>query len=538
VKQRWGVRRWLGIVILAMAASCILPQLHAARIEMLPAGINQSLRRQAEQYEETRQWDKASDVWRQLLSRGRDLPDGREHYQLCLRRAHQVRRHRDATYRQQILDLNLQDSLRIYADVLSQLQTYYVDSERVELAQLFRHGLEELRMALEDEPFCKEQLGNFDGPATRAFQSELLPTWGNQPCRRLQDLQNLARDVALSAQKRLGLKPGLVVLELVCGACSALDEFTYYLTPGELEEMNASWKGECVGVGMELAIVDKRLVISQIVPGGPAESGGLKLGDSILHISGQATGSLSAAAANELLKGETESTVELELVTADKKARVVRLKRAVVRVASVSEPRFVDERLGIGYVQVIGFQETTAQELDVAVAKLHAAGMKVLILDLRGNLGGLFDIALQVAERFISTGVIVSTHGQFFKYNQTYQAHGMNVLPEPLVVLVDGETASSAEMLACALKDNLRGTLVGKTTFGKGCIQKVRKLNAAAAGIRMTVAKFFSPRGLDYSGSGVKPDIESPAADVPMEGEQDAQMQAALEMARSLAIGR
>jgi len=505
---------------------------------MLPTGNSPSLRRQAEQYEESRQWDKAGETWQQLLSKNRDLSEAKEHYQLCLRRAHQIRRHRDATYRQQILDLNLQDALRIYGDVLGQLQTYYVDSEKVDLPQLFRHGLEEFRVALDDEPFFREQLGQVDGAALRAFQSELLSTWGNPSSRRLQDVQNLARDVSLAAQRKLGLKPTVVVLEFICGACSGLDEFTYYLTPGELENLNASWKGETVGIGVELAILEKQLMISQIVSGSTAESGGLKSGDRILRIGNQASDNLTLAAANDLLKGESESTVELEVLAIDKKPRVVKLKREIIRVASVSEPRFVDERLGIGYVQVIGFQETTAQELDTAITKLHAAGMKVLILDLRGNLGGLFDVALQVAERFISTGVIVSTHGQFYKYNQTYQAHGMNILPEPLVVLVDGETASSAEMVACALKDNLRGTLVGKTTFGKGCIQKVRKLNTAPAGIRMTVAKFFSPRGLDYSGTGVKPDVEAPATDLPMETEQDAQMQAALEVARSLAMGR
>src|SRR5439155_25688886 len=142
-----------------------------------------------------------------------------------------------------------------------------------------------------------------------------------------------------------------------------------------------------------------------------------------------------------------------------------------------------------------------------ATERLQAAGMKVLILDVRGNPGGLFDVAIQVAERFLVEGVIVSTHGQEAKYNRSYSAHGMNALEVPLIVLVDGETASSAEMLAGALKDNQRGTLVGRTTFGKGSIQKVRKLDNLPAGIQLTIAKFYSPRNLPYTGIGVAPHL-------------------------------
>src|SRR5207302_8883967 len=122
----------------------------------------------------------------------------------------------------------------------------------------------------------------------------------------------------------------------------------------------------------------------------------------------------------------------------------------------------------------------------------------------RGNPGGPFETAVQVVERFLVAGVIVTTHGQIGgpvrKYNKTYHAHGGNVLPMPLVILVDAETASSAEMVAGALKENQRGKLVGETTFGKGSIQRVDKLKMAPrAGIRMTVARFYMPTGRPYS---------------------------------------
>src|SRR5207248_11160376 len=111
----------------------------------------------------------------------------------------------------------------------------------------------------------------------------------------------------------------------------------------------------------------------------------------------------------ELLKGEIATSVELEIVAASGKPRVLKLERQMLAQASVSEPRFLDERLGIGYLQISGFHESTVDEVDLAIAKLQAAGMKVLILDLRGNMGGLFEVAIQVAERFLSSGIIAFT---------------------------------------------------------------------------------------------------------------------------------
>src|SRR5207244_5124046 len=117
-------------------------------------------------------------------------------------------------------------------------------------------------------------------------------------------------------------------------------------------------------------------------------------------------------------------------------------RRQVVRLASVSEPRFLDATQGIGFLQVVAFQETTLEELNLAIEKLQAQGMRALIMDLRGNPGGLFEVARQVVERFVSTGVMVSTQGRVpSEYNATYHARGANILSVPLVVLVDGETA-------------------------------------------------------------------------------------------------
>ncbi len=218
--------------------------------------------------------------------------------------------------------------------------------------------------------------------------------------------------------------------------------------------------------------------------------------------------------------------------------QIVQLKAQPMPVPSVSEPRFLDERREIGYLQLLAVQETTLSELDDAILQLRAAGMKVLILDLRVNPGGPFEIAVRIVERFLASGVIVATHGQIREFNKIFRAHGTDVLAAPMVILVDADTASSAEIVASALKENQRGKLVGQTTFGKGSMQRVDMLNTTpVSGIRMTVAKLYTPAGRSYSDTGVTPHIVV-RPEASMEIGQDAQLQAALDLARPLTMDR
>ena len=195
---------------------------------------------------------------------------------------------------------------------------------------------------------------------------------------------------------------------------------------------------------------------------------------------------------------------------------------------SASEPSVVDANIlkdGIGYFRISHFRDTTAEEVDAAIIALKATpqammGLRALIIDLRGNPGGLFTAAVQVAERFVPDGVIVSTQGQLDEFNKVLNAgNRMNVIDLPLVVLVDGGTASAAEMLAGAFRDHQRATLVGTTTYGKGSIQRVLQFQTAeevdengkakprTGGIRITLARFFTPNGQAINGAGVNPQI-------------------------------
>jgi carboxyl-terminal processing protease len=529
----------LRAVVLLLATAFLQLEVRAAGIDAAKLFALTPLEREAESLEAAGEWAKASECYARILSEDRDQPALKERYQYCLRRAQLVRRHADSTYLEQIAKLSLDECLQVYVEVLSRLQSFYVEREKVEPVMLFRRGLEELRFALSEKGVRQTQGVHADAETVEDFREQLDSTWKALPIRRMEDARLQVRRLASVAHDVLGLRPGLVVFEMAAGACSGLDEYTYFLTPGQFRELNESWKGEVLGIGVEVVVRDEKVVIAQVVPGSAGDQKGLKAGEQIVRVGNKLTSGMLAEAVAELLKGEADTTVVLEVVAAGQtKSREVELKRQVVHVPSLSEPRFLDDQLAIGYLQLVTFQETTVRELDLAILKLQQAGMRALILDLRGNQGGLFEVAIQVVERFISAGVIVSTHGQVREYNMTYRAHGSSILTVPLVVLIDGETASAAEMVAGALKDHQRGKLVGRTTFGKGSIQRVQGLSAIPAGIRMTVARFYSPRGLAYSETGVSPHLLVDLPDMPVEFEQDAQVHKALEIARALAMSR
>jgi carboxyl-terminal processing protease len=498
----------------------------------------EALIRQADHAERQGDWNRATEYYGSALAKERGRVDIRRHYQLCLRRAQQDRRHRDASFRQQVASLSLNEALALYCDVLAKIQSYFVDADKLEPGIVFRDGLDEYRTALTDLRFVSELSINPAG--LDVLRSSLLSQWQDRPISRIAELPEFVRGIAVESQRVAGVPPSAVILEFLCGAC-ALDEHSGYLTPLQLKEIAASWKGKAVTTGMEVALEGGTIVVSHVVPGSSAHNQGIRQGDRIVRVGDVPASRMTAETTTELLRGEAGTTVIVVVApSVGGPTRPLVLKRQAVQLPSISQARFLDERLGVGYLRIYEFRETTVQELDNAIAQLQASDMKVLLLDLRGNEGGLFEIAVQVAERFISAGLIVSTHGPAGsrEYNHYYYSRGTNLLTLPVVVLVDGETASAAELVAGALKDHQRGTLVGQTTFGKGCMQKVFKLNHTAAGLRLTVAKFYSPRGRSYTPHGVTPDLAVDRSETTVDLDQDPQLQSALEVARPLALAR
>jgi carboxyl-terminal processing protease len=182
------------------------------------------------------------------------------------------------------------------------------------------------------------------------------------------------------------------------------------------------------------------------------------------------------------------------------------LVRRAVQVRSIPRVELIDRKLGIGYIHLAGFQKSTAAELDAALKKLQQQKARALILDVRGNPGGLLTAAVEVLDRFISDGILVSTKGRTGDQNWTYRAHRDRTLDIPLVLLTDSDSASASEIVAGAIRDHKRGTIVGRKTFGKWSVQSIFNIGHEN-GLRLTTAKFYSPDGRTHSKVGVQPDV-------------------------------
>lgn len=499
-----------------------------APLEAAPAAGDESSK-EALEFERLGQWDKACETYARLLAQDRHQPEIRDRLQQCVRRLHQSRRHRDPVYRSKILSLPVTQALDLYIEVVSKLHAQYADRDKVPIEKLYQHGLDELSAAFNDANFAREHLAGADSAAIESLRNRLREERGRRTIANIKDARSAVRDIAWEAHRITGLNPTVAILELACGACNALDEYTFFLTPGQPLDDPAALSGELAAYGILLNWIDRQLVIDRIVPGTWAADSGLRAGDRITKVGKLAIDRLLPDVIADLLRSSAATVTELTIQSGTAAPRTIKLPGFV--------PSVVDdhvERAGIGYLRLANFQSTTLAELDAALQRLRSEGMRVLILDLRGNPGGVFSAAVQVADRFLPQGVIISTQGQLPAYSKSYSAQNpLAATDVPLVVLVDGETASAAEVLAGALKDNQRAILVGQTTFGKGSIQKLLTLQAGA-GMNLTLARLYSPLGQPFAGIGISPDFVEPRRD-PM---KDSQLDVAFEQAARLMVMR
>lgn len=281
------------------------------------------------------------------------------------------------------------------------------------------------------------------------------------------------------------------------GMVGALDPHSQYLTQELYMSLEVGTKGRFGGLGVEVTMVDGRLSVITVLDGTPAFRAGMRPGDRILEIGGESTEGMTLAEAVKKMRGEPGTSVEL-LVLHEGETEPVRLTivRDEIRLKSVKGVQFIDEELGIAYLRLVSFQESTSSELREAVEGLLVRGMKGLIIDLRFNGGGLLEESVQVADLFLEGGVIVSMKGRQVESNRVYEARAEATLVGfPLVLLVNGYSASAAEIFAGAIQDHERGVLVGSRTYGKGSVQRVFSLGKEGTGVRLTTAKYFTPLG-------------------------------------------
>lgn len=422
------------------------------------------------------------------------------------------RRYSDRSFLGTMLPLSRPEATVYLDDVLEKVRRYYVDP--VTPTSFVAHGTESLYFALANEKFLTKNLPSAAPARITAIRRTLRSSFWNKSVNGQDQARRTVLELCDLTQYELGLPASAVVMEFVFGGCNSLDDYSSYLTPGKLGDLYNNIDGEFVGIGIEMkAEPGKGLLLVNVLPESPAEEGGALPGDLIVQIDNVDCRKMSTEEAAAMLQGQSGTRLQLTLAAPNTaEERQAMLIRRAVKVKSIPVARIIDRANGIGYIKMTGFQKNTTEELDAALLKLNQEGMRALIWDVRGNPGGLLTAAVEVLDRFISNGVLVSTQGRTPDQNSTYSAQVPGTWKIPLVLLTDGDSASASEIVAGAIHDHHRGTIVGRKTYGKWSVQSILP-GHAETGFRLTTAKFYSPSGRTYGKIGIKPDIEVAAGE-------------------------
>lgn len=293
-----------------------------------------------------------------------------------------------------------------------------------------------------------------------------------------------------------GLKKGLVN--------AAGDPFTEFLTAEQTEEFNQDLNGTFSGIGAELSKEEENIIIVSPISGFPAEREGLKPKDIITKINGESAIGLSVTEAVDKIRGPEGTDVELEIAR-DEELKTFMIKRENITIPSV-ESKILEGN--IGYIEITRFSDDTAELTLEAAKKFKDQNVKGVILDVRGNPGGLLDSSVDVASIWLNEGSVVLEERKDGETIKTYKATGDNILyGVPTVVLINEGSASASEIVAGALKDNDAAELLGQTSFGKGSVQSLEQFPDGSS-LKVTIARWFTPNGQNIDKEGITPDTE------------------------------
>ena len=288
------------------------------------------------------------------------------------------------------------------------------------------------------------------------------------------------------------------------GMLRKLDPYSQYIPDyGDFRTQN---RGNYGGLGMLIGIKEDMLTVVTPFKGSPASLAGLESGDVISHIEGDSTAVMTLNEAVDLLRGEPGTPVSIMVVRENDNRPVgVTVTREVIRIPSVEQDIIGDN---IGYIKINQFLETTANDVDNAFVDFKAQNVRGVILDLRLNPGGLLSSAVDIASDFLTPGQLV-VYSKGIEAREDFKAKGEKREYFPVIVLVDGGSASASEIVAGAIKDHGRGLVMGSKTFGKASVQRVFPLSNSKSAVKLTVARYFTPNGIDIDKIGIIPDVES-----------------------------
>jgi carboxyl-terminal processing protease len=292
------------------------------------------------------------------------------------------------------------------------------------------------------------------------------------------------------------------------GMLTRLDPHSDYMDPDQYQQMNAVTRGQFGGIGIELTLEGKVPEVISPIDGTPAANAGIEPGDRIVKIDGLSTAGMDVETVVKRLRGPAGSRVNLEILRSTQPPFDVTLTRNIIHVVSVKSALKGDK---IGYARISTFTENTANELADAIAKTKAGThghLNGFILDLRNDPGGLLDAAVDVTGEFVDGGVVVTTRGRNRDDDRVYRAPvaGNLIAGVPMVVLINSASASAAEIVAGALQDDHRATVMGTRSFGKGSVQTIIPIEGHGA-LRLTTALYYTPSGRSIQGHGISPDV-------------------------------
>jgi carboxyl-terminal processing protease len=343
--------------------------------------------------------------------------------------------------------------------------------------------------------------------------------------------------------------PKDLIYSAIKGTLRGLDPHSSFLDPDSYRDMQVETSGSFGGLGIEITLKDDILTVVAPIDGTPAYRAGLHTGDRIVKIDGLSTKDMQLADAVKRMRGKPGTKVTISVVREGwAEPKDFDITREQIRVQSV---RSVEMGDGIEYIKLRQFQEQSPHDLDAALDKFAKNGMKALILDLRNNPGGLLTAAVEVSEKFVEDGkLVVYTEGRVRNQNMRFSAHAKKGYAQmPMVILINQGSASASEIVAGALQDWGRATIVGTQSFGKGSVQTIIPLSDGS-GLRLTTAKYFTPKGRSIHGKGITPDVvvevpKEPVTTTPKERplpsenplddlKKDVQVQKALEVIKAM----
>ncbi|HPO52306.1 MAG TPA: S41 family peptidase [bacterium] len=315
------------------------------------------------------------------------------------------------------------------------------------------------------------------------------------------------------------------------GMLSSLDPYSAFLEPEASKELQMETSGEFEGVGMEITLKDGIITVVSPIQDSPAWNAGIKPGDKIIEIDGQSTKGMNTWEAAQKLRGKKGTSVTVSILREHAtKIMKITLVRGVIKVNSVKSSILQDD---IGYVRITNFQERTGSDLETVLKELQNQNVKALVLDLRNNPGGLLSSAVEVSELFLpEKKIIVSIQGRRPEDKKIYYSQKPPLWNKPVVILINGGSASASEIVTGALRDNFPTfKTVGLKTFGKGSVQNLIKLDEDGTSVKLTIAYYYTPSGTKIDGKGIEPDVKIEAPEDMEIGtpEKDIQLKKALE---------